>query len=960
MPEEILNGPLGLRLVELALASLYPPILSELSDAQLIEAAKDSASTLTPFDSRQPEKHPITTEPLHADARVAYRKAGDARVYYRIYKTAARRHRELVALATKQVGRGATYKYASPSALATYNAQKLKTAAFLKSAIVYDASTGTSVPLKDVMSTPEMQASKRLAFLKAIEQLAQEARLQWAMMTITLPAEYHPNPSNGKASFNGTGFDQQQKLLAAKFDKVSSMMRKTGVRLSGVRVHEPHADGTPHWHVLFFYKTEDQLKEIARCFFFHFPARLRIRRVLTDKSGFVKLDKKGGLRFDVNVFDTVEDFVAGKVYKTAGAQKYDPTKVACQCQLDVGASKLQVFDTDTPATVAAKEAHNGKVSSMASYVMKYVNKTTVHTSQELPPAESLPLSLITANRQTWGIRAVQFFGVPAISQKWDMLRKVNLKDPDLDPVARAYAELAQQEKGQGAYEFMRRAGGLAVAPTGVQVKLSTIFVDRETRHGAPTRKATGLTFDVPYGPEVALDGLKSLTKSIQTKRAAAALEAAFAADNRRETAVAGEFARQLVSLYITPTNSTGKTSDEARNPFVQSTASEATKAQIKAATSAIEASHALIAAAGSGKSHTLVERVKYLISQNISIRDILVFSFTKDSSRSLSTRLNEAGVRGVKCSTMHSFARTLLAPYSSLEKYQRADADKYLEDVLALSVFKVDPPADGSQPPELTEAQKAKLAFKTKHAKRYYVLVDEAQDLNSLNYAFLTFLAKTLYAVGDFRQAIYQFRGAKPELFQAFKDDLEAQVGTTSDMFKTTPPMVHSILTTFRNSTAVNALSNAVAHQLDPTASFTASLDTASPGHVFTQITTDEETEYQAILAYMRQASRSLIRSNAVLARTQAQLNFIKSRFAIEGIQDVEFFTIHASKGLEFHNVVIACGSRSDREDSADFPNLSYVAITRAENDLLLTSQGAFPEIIENALEHCKAFGGLR
>lgn len=615
-----------LHLMQLALASLYPSVLSELSDEQLLAAAKDSATELPPYDPLSSEKHPITREPFHADPAIAYRKAGDTRVFYRIYKTAARRYRELIALATKQVGKGATYKYASPSALATYNAQKLKTAAFLKSAVVYDSATGTSVPLKDVMSTPEMQASKRLAFLKAIEQLAQEARLQWAMMTITLPAEFHPNPSNGKASFNGTGFDQQQKLLAEKFDKVSSMVRKAGVRLSGVRVHEPHADGTPHWHVLFFYKTEEQLKEIARCFFFHFPARLRVRSVLTDKSGFVKLDKKGGLRFDVQVFDTVEDFVAGKVYKTVGAQKYDPTKVACQCQLDVGASKLQVLETDAPSAVAAKESHNGKVSSMATYVMKYVNKTTVSTSQELPPSESLPLALITANRQTWGIRAVQFFGVPAISQKWDMLRKVNLKGTELDPVARAYAELAQQEKGQGAYEFMRRAGGLAVAPTGVQVKLSTIFVDCETRHGAPARKATGLTLEVSYGPEVALDGLKSLTKSIQTKKAAAALEAAFAADNRRETAVAGEFARQLVSLYITPTKLTGETSDEARNPFVQSTASEATKAQHKAATAALGASHALIAAAGSGKSYTLVERVKHLVSQGISPKAILVFS----------------------------------------------------------------------------------------------------------------------------------------------------------------------------------------------------------------------------------------------------------------------------------------------------------------------------------------------
>ncbi|WP_144372809.1 ATP-binding domain-containing protein [Vogesella urethralis] len=91
-------------------------------------------------------------------------------------------------------------------------------------------------------------------------------------------------------------------------------------------------------------------------------------------------------------------------------------------------------------------------------------------------------------------------------------------------------------------------------------------------------------------------------------------------------------------------------------------------------------------------------------------------------------------------------------------------------------------------------------------------------------------------------------------------------------------------------------------------------------------------------------------------------MNFIQRRFVLENLpalQGIEFKTIHASKGLEYHNVAIACGSRSEREESDDFPNLSYVAITRAENDLMITSQGAFPQIIENALEHCKAFQNL-
>lgn len=913
-------------LFRLAFAEIYTSFFAQLSDAELLEIAKEHAALIPDYDPRSPERNLLTADYFHPDPAVAYRKATDFRLLYRIYRKAARRRRELIALQNGQVGKsstGAKYKYASETALLTHRLQKKKTAEFIENAYIHDSSTATSVPLKDVYVTPEALAAKRLSFLKAIERLASEAGLRWAMMTITLPAEYHPNPSNGNKSFNNKGFDEQQKLLAKAFNKVAAMTRKFGVRLSGVRVHEPHADGTPHWHVLFFYKTEEQLIRIARCFFYHFPERLRVRRVLTDADGFVQTDKAGRLKFDVKVFDTIKDFDANREYRTAGRDAFDPNKAAAQCQLDIGASKLAVLETDSDEVVKQKEAHNLKVSSMSSYVMKYVNKTTLNTSQKLPVSQSLPLELIEANRSIWGIRSVQFFGIPAIAQKYDMLRSIDLKNENLDALVREYATLAQQDKGSGVYELMKRAGGLAVAPTRAEVKLSSIAIDAQTRYGAAARKVTGISIETEDASSIA-DNLKSTTKSIVLQRAAKGLEdAAEYAHNERETLVSGEFARQLVYLCITPTFSTG----ELPNPFVISTAEHATRAQVSAATADKDSSHALIAAAGAGKSHTLVERVKYLRAQGIKREDILVFSYTKQSARDLTARLAQNVGYGVKCTTMHSFARSLIKDRPDFVNHGQADADEYLRDFLRFDL--------------------------QNYFHKYYVLVDEAQDLNELNYQFLRYLAKTLYAVGDFRQAIYQFRGARPDLFHEFKDRLTAQLGVTRDMFKETK-LVHAILTTFRNSIAVNALANAIAYQLDSSAPFTAALDSAAKGAVHAHYCVKESEEDEAIFDYLQHASKSETRRNAVLCRTRAQVQHIKSQLVTRGITDVEVDTIHAAKGLEYYNVVIALGLRSDREETDDFPNLLYVAVTRAENEILITSRGALPVAMANALEHCK------
>ena len=55
-----------------------------------------------------------------------------------------------------------------------------------------------------------------------------------------------------------------------------------------------------------------------------------------------------------------------------------------------------------------------------------------------------------------------------------------------------------------------------------------------------------------------------------------------------------------------------------------------------------------------------------------------------------------------------------------------------------------------------------------------YILIDEFQDINKLQYEIVKMLAKpedNLFVVGDDDQSIYRFRGAKPEIMLNFKKD---------------------------------------------------------------------------------------------------------------------------------------------------------------------------------------------
>ncbi len=89
--------------------------------------------------------------------------------------------------------------------------------------------------------------------------------------------------------------------------------------------------------------------------------------------------------------------------------------------------------------------------------------------------------------------------------------------------------------------------------------------------------------------------------------------------------------------------------------------------------------------------------------------------------------------------------------------------------------------------------------------KRFkYILIDEFQDINQVQYDIIKMLAlpeNNLFIVGDDDQSIYRFRGAKPEIMLNFnKDYLDADIVNLDTNYRSTKSIVNAAANVIKNN----------------------------------------------------------------------------------------------------------------------------------------------------------------
>lgn len=197
--------------------------------------------------------------------------------------------------------------------------------------------------------------------------------------TITTPSKYHAYHHYGKPNINFRGFSPRdgQDYLVTIWARIRSKLKRKKIQIYGLRIAEPHHDGTPHWHMLLYVqkKHRQKLRSIIRAY-------------------AIKEDKK-----ELN-------FLYGK-----------------------SAGKLSAEKVDRRYLVKGIDPARG---SGASYILKYIAKNiqgiTGDDGGNTKDFETGTDSKETANRvsvwaSVWGIRQFQQIGGGSITI-WRELRKI--------------------------------------------------------------------------------------------------------------------------------------------------------------------------------------------------------------------------------------------------------------------------------------------------------------------------------------------------------------------------------------------------------------------------------------------------------------------------------------------------------------------------------------------------------
>jgi hypothetical protein len=207
-----------------------------------------------------------------------------------IRSTYARRSEEIereLGLVCRQKG-----LYASDDSVARRREQKVRNRDLLTSMMaVNDAGECFSVAeLSDVnVSNPKIRRAELMTRIAGFERYAHQHGHSGQFITLTLPSRFHCVLHDSGATnrkFDLSTVRDGHAYLCRQWSRLRSYLKRRGLDIYGFRISEPHHDGTPHWHMLVFMRT-DARDEVLESFGKYFnpegePGDRRVRIVAID------------------------------------------------------------------------------------------------------------------------------------------------------------------------------------------------------------------------------------------------------------------------------------------------------------------------------------------------------------------------------------------------------------------------------------------------------------------------------------------------------------------------------------------------------------------------------------------------------------------------------------------------------------------------------------------------------
>ncbi len=245
----------------------------------------------------------------------------------------------------------------------------------------------------------------------------------------------------------------------------------------------------------------------------------------------------------------------------------------------------------------------------------------------------------------------------------------------------------------------------------------------------------------------------------------------------------------------------------------------------------------IIAGPGTGKTKTLTARIVYLIQhKHIKPEDILALTFTKKAATEMKERLHF--LEELPCvGTFHSLAlQTIKNRADGISIIPDTEYQEVLQllykmqtnkegsnkDIKALSLYISNYKNNIQSGPDVFIDEYNRLLQERNYidyddlllksyqylqqdavSKKFqYVLVDEFQDTNNLQYQMIKLILEgdNLFVIGDPYQSIYSFRGANEDILHQLEEDFPTAKRITLQMnYRSPPEVIRSSVSLFPN-----------------------------------------------------------------------------------------------------------------------------------------------------------------
>lgn len=311
----------------------------------------------------------------------------------------------------------------------------------------------------------------------------------------------------------------------------------------------------------------------------------------------------------------------------------------------------------------------------------------------------------------------------------------------------------------------------------------------ESRKGKQTRRFTKGDYAsllVHYSEKVFQIHVMGEYARIGIERLGAHLKLISAYFEFGKDAFAARFLRESREVYerATGIESFRKIVDDLRNPVQQAIVAEP-----------VGTNMLVLAGPGSGKSRVVAHRCAFLLRvERVRPERILVACFNRHAALELRRQIYKLAGKdayGVMVQTYHGLAFRLLG--RSLERSVLGDTPPDFAAILeeATALVTGTQVADGVREDEGRDRILAGFS---------HILVDEYQDIDEREYAFISAMAGrreadedrrlTIMAVGDDDQSIYQFKGANVEFIRRFQKDYSAQEHYLTENYRSTSAII--------------------------------------------------------------------------------------------------------------------------------------------------------------------------